>query len=198
MHRRSLLAQIDDYARAAPGPERGAIGRFRDFVRAHAECFERRCLPGHVTASAWILDADRSRFLLTHHRKLSRWLQLGGHADGDPEPVSVALREAREESGMRDFALVVPAGAAPQPLDLDIHDIPARSGEPAHQHHDVRYLLVAASGQPLVRSHESNELRWFGMGELAELPVDDSVRRLARKAEQWLSQAHELRPLAPG
>ena len=194
MHRKTLLTLIDRYAAAAPPQEGGEVECFRAFVADRGDCFERTCAPGHVTGSVWILDAGRDRFLLTHHRKLSRWLQLGGHSDGDPDTLSVALREAREESGMQDFALVVPDGGR-RPLDLDIHEIPARPREPAHLHYDVRFLLVAVEGQSLVCSDESNQLQWFARDALAGVETDDSVRRLAHKAAGWLAAPHHLESL---
>jgi 8-oxo-dGTP pyrophosphatase MutT (NUDIX family) len=184
VHRKPLLDALARYAALHPD-EASCAGRLEAFVRAHADCFLRSCVLGHVTASAWILSHDRERFLLTHHAKLGRWLQLGGHADGDPDTAAAALREAREESGMDDFELVW-AHEPGVPFDLDIHEIPARGGEPAHLHHDVRYLLIAAPGQELRISAESHELSWFARGRAAALLDDASVLRLADKAERWL------------
>lgn len=187
MHRKPLLDLLDRYRLLRPA-EAEMVARMRDLVSARRDCFERTCQPGHVTASCWILSHDRRHFLLTHHRKLRRWLQLGGHADGDADVLRVALREAREESGMHDFALIDPAGGttgdlhACLPIDVDVHGIPARPGEPAHDHHDVRFVLVAGPAQSLVISDESSDLAWFGLDELASLDADESLRRLARKA----------------
>lgn len=180
VHRRHLLALLDTYEQEHPG-ESAVVERMRSFVRARADCFERSCLEGHVTGSAWILSADRGSALLTHHAKLGRWLQLGGHSDGEPDPLAVALREAREESGLHALHPVAgPNGASP--LDLDIHEIPARPGEPAHFHYDVRYLFVAEPGQSLVRSSESHDLRWVERGRLRELSSEESLLRLEAKA----------------
>ena len=183
MHRKPLIALLDDYERRNP-VERSCVGRIRELVRNHADCFERSCLPGHITASAWIVSSDRDRFLLTHHRKLDRWLQLGGHADGDPDAFATALREAREESGMEHFDWVGPdgAGAPPQPIDVDVHLIPERPGEPAHEHHDIRFLLVARPGQRLSISDESKALEWFPWSQLDRSLEEESLLRLGRKA----------------
>lgn len=145
MHRRPLLTLLDAYAARRPD-EATVIRRIRSLVVSRPDCFERSCLPGHVTASCWVASPARDRVLLTHHRKLGRWLQLGGHADGDPEVARVALREAREESGMHDFDAVVPHPGCPL-VDVDVHRIPARPGEPAHEHHDLRFVFVARPGQ---------------------------------------------------
>lgn len=150
-------------------------------MRAHPDCFERTCVEGHVTGSAWIVSADRRSVLLTHHRKLGRWLQLGGHADGDPDPLAVARREAEEESGLTELALL-----AALPLDVDVHVIPARGNEPEHLHHDVRFAFVAAPGQALCVSDESHALRWVERARLEELVREESLLRLERKTRRLL------------
>lgn len=156
------------------------------FVRAHADCFERTCPPGHVTGSAWIVSADRASVLLTHHRKLGRWLQVGGHADGDPDPLRVALREAEEESGLAALAVAPEAGGLP--LDVDVHEIPPHGGEPAHLHHDVRFLLVAAPGQTIRVSDESHDVRWVPRERLLDVVDEESLVRMHRRAERLLGR----------
>jgi 8-oxo-dGTP pyrophosphatase MutT (NUDIX family) len=139
-----------------------------------------------VTGSVWLLSPDRRSVLLTHHRKLDRWLQLGGHADGEPDPFRVAVREAREESGLERFTS--PASALP--LDVDVHLIPAHGAEPAHLHHDVRYLLVADPGQDARASAESRALRWVERERLHELVREESMLRMERKAHALLAGPH--------
>lgn len=181
MHRQPLIDMLARYERAYPG-EAACAQRIRSLVETHADCFERTCLPGHITASAWIVSHDHSHFLLTHHRKLGRWLQLGGHADGDSDLHGVALREAREESGMQEFEFI-----GDRPLDIDVHLIPARGSEPAHEHHDVRFLLVAARDQELQISEESIDLRWFPCVDLEQVVRDESTLRMGRKTAASLS-----------
>lgn len=151
----------------------------------HERCFFRDCFPGHITSSAWILSKETGAALLTHHRKLERWLQLGGHADGESDVLASALREAEEESGLRGFA-VVPSLGHSEILDIDIHDIPARASEPPHQHFDVRFLFEVSEAQPIRhQEHESKEVRWFS-GEEVEIRCDEeSLLRMARKAQDW-------------
>ncbi|MEE3331941.1 MAG: NUDIX hydrolase [Myxococcota bacterium] len=186
MPRRPLLELMERYAEHYPGEP--GLGAARRLVERHANCFERDCLPGHITASAWISSEDGSRFLLTHHRKLGRWLQLGGHADGENDVLAVARREACEESGMSDFELLPARGGSPL-LDIDVHVIPARKGEPEHEHHDMRVLLVARDGQQLAISDESIDLRWFEWSELETVgEQDQSILRLARKAREQLNR----------
>jgi 8-oxo-dGTP pyrophosphatase MutT (NUDIX family) len=185
VHRKPLLDLLARYRAAHPG-ESACADRVRALIESQADCFSRSCVPGHVTASAWLLSPDGKRFLLTHHRKLNRWLQLGGHADGDSDVAAVALREAREESGLRELRFAY-AADAPVPIDLDVHPIPARAGEPAHDHHDVRFVLVAAPGQTIFASDESTALEWFEMDALEEIADDDSVLRLGRKVRRLLA-----------
>lgn len=144
------------------------------------DAFERRRLAGHFTASAWLVDGAGRRVLLTHHRKLGRWLQLGGHADGDRDLARTALREAEEESGLTGLRVV------PGIFDLDRHMIPEHKGVPAHWHYDVRYVVVAADGRDFVVSEESLDLAWRDIATVAEdTAADESLRRMAAK---WLDR----------
>lgn len=146
-----------------------------DWLATHEHPLERRSLAGHLTASALLVDGAGKRALLTMHRKLGRWLQLGGHCDGDANLAGAAMREAQEESGISDLAI------DPDPIDLDVHSIPARAHEPRHLHLDVRFLVRAQPGAQACASLESTELRWVTPAELVELPADGSLRRLFRK-----------------
>jgi 8-oxo-dGTP pyrophosphatase MutT (NUDIX family) len=147
------------------------------FIDAHPlDAHLRTSLSGHLTASALVLDARGERALLTFHKKLGRWLQLGGHCDGDANLAGVALREAREESGIEELSI------DPRPIDLDIHLIPARPGEPAHLHLDTRFLVWAPTHARERISAESLDLAWFSAAEADRLESDDSVRRLFRLA----------------
>lgn len=160
---------------------------FLRFLASSAHVFERTHAPGHFTASAWLVSADGERVLLTHHRKLGRWLQLGGHADGERELAQVALREAEEESGLRDLRV---EGSI---FDLDRHLIPARGEEPAHWHYDVRFVVRATASEIPVVSGESLALAWRSIDELARDPhTDVSLRRMANK---WLA-GNDRRPVS--
>lgn len=189
MHRRPLLDMLDRYARRYPA-EAAVAARIGDLITAHADCFDRTCRPGHVTGSAWVVTADGSRTLLVHHRKLHKWLQPGGHADGDADVPRVALREAREESGLAALSLYGRDDLLP--LDLDVHDIPARYNvageliEDAHQHHDCRFLVVSPTAAAPVVSDESHDVRWFRVEQLPQITQEESVLRLARKAAALL------------
>ncbi len=150
--------------------------RLRAFVAANENCFERTNLAGHVTGSAWIVDRDGTAVVLLHHRKLDRWLQPGGHADGDGDVRRVSLREATEETGLAN--LVTASDAI---FDLDVHEIPARGEEPAHFHYDVRYAFVADRSAAPIVSDESHEVRWVDLDDIERYAVDDSVLRLVAK-----------------
>ncbi len=186
MHRQSLLEMLTRYLSQYPD-EAKIVDQIRQFVAGSPDCFERTCRPGHVTGSAWVLSHDRSRCLLVHHRKLERWLQPGGHADGDGNLAEVAQREVREETGLTDWEPVQTANHR-TPLDVDIHRIPARltpTGqivEDAHHHYDIRFLILAAANQKLVLSEESHDLRWFTRTEVLEVTHEESVLRMLRKA----------------
>ena len=162
------------------GDEAAILAQFADFACARADCCERTCLEGHFTGSAWVVSADGMRALLLHHRKLGRWLQPGGHADGDGDLAGVALREAEEETGLRGLTV------EPGIFDLDRHRIPARGAEPGHWHYDVRFVVHANEDEAFVVSEESHALAWRPVREIADDPaIDESVRRLARK---WLAR----------
>ena len=150
--------------------------RILEFIDAHPDALERSCLTGHLTASTLLVDADGARALLTHHKKLDLWLQLGGHCDGDGNLVASAWREATEESGIEGIAI------EPVPIDLDIHTIPERRGVPEHWHLDVRFIAHAPAGASEVVSDESHALGWFAPDALGEIASDDSVARLFRIA----------------
>jgi 8-oxo-dGTP pyrophosphatase MutT (NUDIX family) len=165
-------------------PEGAAVAaEFARFLRSASTVFDRAHLVGHFTGSAWLVSGDGERVLLTHHRKLNAWLQLGGHADGDADLARVALREAEEESGLSQ--LVVERAI----FDIDRHRIPARANEPEHWHYDVRYVVRAAGSEAFVVGDESHDLAWRPVRELVDdESVDASVRRMARK---WLAREEE-------
>ena len=187
-HRQLLLNLLSEYqsSNRITSAEKLSISQLITFVDQYPDCFERSLAVGHVTGSAWIVDPARGRhragqlvqdaFLLTHHRKLGKWLQCGGHADGHPDVLAVALREAREESGIPDLTPI-----SPLIFDVDVHSIPENPRESAHLHYDVRFALVAPAEAALVVSEESHALAWVQASQLGGYDTDDSVIRMARK-----------------
>ena len=201
MHRNALLQMLDRYLVCYPN-ETDMAARIRSLTEQHDNCFERSCLPGHLTGSAWVVSADHQRVVLVHHRKLQRWLQPGGHADGDSDLAAVARKEAVEETGLTELTLIGPHRnsnvAGPLPLDIDVHVIPARYGsagqvtEPTHDHHDLRFLFVASEQQSsdaaLTVSHESHAVRWFDEGALRSTTDEPSLLRMLAKATDRLKR----------
>lgn len=161
-------------AAGPPGPARDAI---LDFVDRHPDALSRTCRAGHLTASAAVVDAAGEAVLLVRHRKFGRWLQPGGHADGDADLAAVALGEAVEETGVTGL---VPASGVP--VDLDVHVVADDDGAGTHLHLDVRFVLVAP-GRPDPRpsERETAGAAWFDPGGLPA-GVDASLARLVAVA----------------
>ncbi|HRN61307.1 MAG TPA: NUDIX hydrolase [Luteimonas sp.] len=177
---RTLAGAFERHARRCPD-EAGVAAEFIALLDDAQDPFVRERLAGHFTASAWLLDRARTRVLLTHHRKLGIWVQLGGHADGDSDLARVALREAEEESGLPGLRV-----EADEVFDLDRHWIPERRDVPGHWHYDVRYVVHAGKREDFVVSAESHALAWREIGAIASDPeADESLRRMARK---WLGR----------
>jgi len=177
--RAALLALFERYADAVSADAESLRG-FCSFLHAHPHCCERSLAVGHFTGAAWLVDRQGGRVLLTHHRKLGRWLQLGGHADGDPDLARVALREAQEESGLRGLTV------EPDVFDLDRHWIPEHGAEAGHWHYDVRFVVHATHDDRFVVSEESHALAWRAVDEIAhDARHDESLRRMALR---WLAR----------
>ncbi|NLW97519.1 NUDIX hydrolase [Luteimonas wenzhouensis] len=175
--RARLARALSGFARRHPAQATEAAG-FARLLEDRADPFVRERLEGHFTASAWLVDRTGSRTLLTHHRKLGRWLQPGGHADGDRDLARVALREAQEESGLHGLRV------EPAIFDLDRHWIPEHRGVPGHWHYDVRYVVRAGDDEDFVVGEESLALAWRGIQAVAaDAGADPSLRRMARR---WL------------
>ncbi len=173
MEFRAQLVALDLADRTDEQPIRA---RMLELLESTPDCFLRTSFPAHFTGSALVVNADGSRALLHHHRKLDRWLQFGGHCDGDEDVLRVACREAEEESGID--GLIV---ASSRPFDLDIHEIPAHGDVPMHEHFDVRYVLISPMDAAPTVSAESHDLRWFTADEMEQLPLDLGLRRLVSK-----------------
>jgi 8-oxo-dGTP pyrophosphatase MutT (NUDIX family) len=170
----SLVDYADRY------PDDSHVDACLSFLAETSRPFDREHEAGHFTGSAWLVDASGERVLLTHHRKLNRWLQLGGHADGDSDLAAVALREAGEESGLSDLTVERDI------FDVDRHWIPERGHEAGHWHYDVRYIVRAMERDTFVVSEESLALSWMSIETLATAhDTDESLRRMAQK---WLAR----------
>jgi 8-oxo-dGTP pyrophosphatase MutT (NUDIX family) len=150
-----------------------------EFLHKNKNCTSTDNLNGHITASAWVLSPHRTETLLTHHRKLNRWLQLGGHIDDDATIQEAAFREAVEESGIDSVHLIEDSI-----FDIDVHLIPARNEVADHYHYDIRFLFQAERTD-FVISHESNELAWVKLTDIGNLISDESVLRMCRKSKAY-------------
>lgn len=140
---------------------------YLDHLAAHPDGMWKACGDGHVTASALVIDPARGRVLLTLHKKMRMWLQMGGHCEAADETLrAAALREATEESGIGGLALF-PGG----PVRLDRHHTPCAS------HYDVQYAALAPAGAVEAISDESLDLQWFAYDEVGRV-ADESVVRL--------------------
>ena len=177
------LAVSRDPARSA-GRLRGALlegdrraerDRVLELLAQHGEALaDRTTAPGHLTGSALVVDEAGQRVVVLMHTKLRRWLQPGGHADGDHELAGVALKEASEETGIVGLRVLVPA------VDLDVHEVDHGDALGLHLHLDLRFVVVAPADATIVGNHESLDLRWVDMDELTELADEDGLLRLAR------------------
>ena len=176
MHRNKLLTLLKNHN---PTDLQEAIfnEQITKFVQENPDCFERSLLIGHVTGSAWIVDKSRQFTLLTHHRKLDKWFQTGGHCDGDSDVLNVALKEAQEETGLSDIQIL-----NSDIFDIDIHEIPERKGIPAHLHYDVRFLFEADMNEVFTISSESTDLAWIALSEVSKLNDSESIVRMVRKS----------------
>jgi 8-oxo-dGTP pyrophosphatase MutT (NUDIX family) len=174
-----LLSELHAYA-ANDDAEAAHRERMVKLLTGGADPFAREHFaPGHFTASCFIVDGD-GRLLLHHHRRLNRWLQMGGHVEPGELPHVAALREGIEESGLLDLELTPPAI-----FDLDIHTIPAAKGEPDHDHFDVRYVARTASPDAIaIDRSESNELAWVTLDRALELMPGAESHRVIRKLRE--------------
>jgi 8-oxo-dGTP pyrophosphatase MutT (NUDIX family) len=173
--RRDLARCLQDYL-SAFSEEQKFVAQFLDLLK-NDRAYHRDFLPGHLTGSAFILDRTREYALLVHHAKLNRWLQPGGHADGDENIVAVARREAEEETGLKNLKLLHPL------FDIDIHAIPARKDFPQHDHYDIRCLFMADKRDNIMLSDESHAVEWISLTHVVEKTAgNNSIRRMIEKA----------------
>lgn len=160
--------------------------RVLELLDEHGEALaDRTTAPGHLTGSALVVDSTGERVVVLLHTKLRRWLQPGGHADGDHELAGVALREATEETGIEGLRVLVPA------VDLDVHAVDHGDPLGEHLHMDLRFVVVAPPDAVIEGNHESLALRWVTLDELEELADEEGLVRLARAG---LEQLRELPP----
>ncbi len=178
MNRKLLIRDLKKYKTDYP-EEDAFIPRFLSLLYNFNNCYSRQLVTGHMTASAFITSCDCKYVLLTHHKKLNRWLQPGGHADDVEDIRAVAIREAKEETGLDTLKL-----ADPGIFDIDIHQIPTYRRVYAHFHYDIRFLFTADKEEPVKISDESHDLSWVHIAELGQITDNNlSILRMAEKVK---------------
>lgn len=150
-----------------------------ELISTCEDCFFRSCRVGHFTASAFLLNNDLTGVLLMHHTKLDKWMQLGGHCDGDSDVMNVAIKEAREESGINDIRSL-----SSEIFDIDIHLIPPNKQDEAHYHFDIRFLLHAYNDDKFFKNNESKELRWVARDSQNLPSKSNSIIRMFEKLKK--------------
>ena len=190
---RSQLLHLLNQFQPQTEDERQQQHRLIKFVENDADCFQRSNHYGHITGSAWIVNEAGDKALLTLHRKLGLWLQLGGHADGETDVMRVAMREAQEESGLQAIRLL-----SDKIFDLDVHLVPAAQQDPAHYHFDVRFLFQMNDDLPLKISHESIDLAWYDLDRIETLVTDHSVCRMVSKWRSVIDRGDAIALLENG
>ncbi len=184
---RGRLLRLLDRHRPADGMEAADVTRIREMVLTTPNIASSDCTPGHITASALVLDMASGRLLFHLHKRLARWLQVGGRMEeGEIDPADTALREASEETGLPDLAFL-PAVSELRPLDIDVHQIPARGLEPEHLHLDFRYVLATNHPDRVqAGGDESGLFRWMSFDDVAAdaTRFDRALLRLVGKARR--------------
>lgn len=177
MHRKELLQLLKDYQPRFMD-EMGFVTRSLSYIEQHEDCFYRELWPAHVTGSAWVVNPDRSRVLMMHHKKLNQWFQPGGHADGDADIVRVALKETEEETGISAEDIKLVDGSI---FDVDIHSIAPYGNDPEHEHIDVRFLLEVDDSIAVPGNDESHEVLWIDLLNVSHYNRNRSTYRMLEK-----------------
>ena len=176
MNRQQLIKDLNQYSTEFEEEEK-FIPVFNDLLTNYKNCFSRSLAYGHVTGSGWVINSDYSKSLLVHHKKLNKWLQPGGHADGNEDVRQVAMNEVTEETGLSSFISITESF-----FDVDIHLIPKHNLIPAHYHFDFRFLFVADEKDNILVSAESNDVKWFKLDEIERMKnANPSLSRMILK-----------------
>ncbi|CAD5251025.1 MULTISPECIES: NUDIX hydrolase [unclassified Imperialibacter] len=176
MSRKELISLLSHYE-TLHSSEVHYAPRFVSLLQNFLGCFRRDLVSGHITGSAWVVSPSLDQVVLLHHKKLNRWLQPGGHADGEEDILKVATKELEEETGLSTYKWITK-----DIFDIDIHLIPERGNEPAHFHYDIRFIAMADALAPLIINHESRDVRWVPLSSVTEeTGFEESILRMVKK-----------------
>lgn len=156
--------------------ENDKVARFITYLKNAKTFLGKTNSQGHITSSSWVVNKNKTKVLLTNHKKLDRWLQLGGHTEEGESLYESACREVAEESGIDRFLTVSKAI-----YDLDIHWIPKFKNTHGHYHYDVRYLFEADENLQITVSDESHDVKWVEVAHINAYTSSDSILRMVNK-----------------
>ena len=188
MHRNDLLNLLRNYCTRYMD-EVSYVRRAISYIEQNEDVFE-RAAPIHVTGSAWVVSPDREKVLLMHHRKYDHWFQLGGHADGDPDVINVALKECAEETGVDPAHIKLIDSAI---FDVDLHDVPRIGQVQAHGHIDIRFVVEIDDAINIPGNNESHEVKWFSLYEVMQMNRFRSTYRMLEKTRNLRNPLVKLR-----
>ena len=184
MDKRDILLEILNKYKSVYIDEVETCNKFISFVEDNPRCFENDLESGHVTGSSLVVDENIEFTLLTHHAKINKWLQFGGHSDGSSDVIQTGFREAQEESGLTKLRFIP---GHEEVIDIDIHEIPQKGSSPLHYHYDVRIILQADINEPFSISSESKDLKWVKLEDVFAYNSQPSFLRLINKAMKFRS-----------
>lgn len=180
MYKEELLSLIEKYETDYL-EEKEYINKIVDFINKNGAIFGKENKDGHITASAWVVNKDKSMVLMTHHRKLDKWLQLGGHTEENESVLEGGFREALEESGLKSIEFL-----SEEIFDVDVHCIPARKAEKEHFHYDIRFMFTADSDEKIQVSEESKDVKWIKLDEVKSYANSKSILRMLDKTKKHI------------
>lgn len=173
----NLIDQLNQFKKSpfCTLDEQPKVAHFLEFLNSNPHAYE-RSNKGHITSSIWIVNADRTHVLLTHHKKFNEWIQLGGHNDGELDCKAVAAREALEESGIEGLQFLNEGI-----FYIDIHEIPT----PCAYHYDVGFIMQAPAGSSYLVSEESHDLAWVPFEKITDYVTEPAVLRMHAKFMEY-------------
>jgi 8-oxo-dGTP pyrophosphatase MutT (NUDIX family) len=179
IHRKNLIELLEVY-HPDDSLEKKYKNQILEFITNNQVIFGKENKTGHITGSSWVTNNSKNKALLCYHRKLNKWLQLGGHSDEDENIFDTAIREAREESGLLSLKVL-----SEKIFDIDIHFIPGFGEENGHLHYDIRFIFEADEKEDIIISNESKDIAWVDLDNIKELNSSESLIRMAEKTKNY-------------